>query len=459
MGIAIGLMVLVAAGVSWQIHRTWNRLLLEDLDRRARLTARDLAAHAAPHVAARNTTELLHLLADTRARTPGLAYVLVLDHRGDVVATTVPEPAVPALLAANGPAPGPLPRTIRVVTGDGPVHDVAMPMLDGRGVVRVGLTEESSRAEFAALVQRVVVVTLVLAFVGVLAAWGLTWIITRPLHDMVQLTRAVREGRYDGKAPVWSADELGTLAVAFNDMSRALGEKERIRQELLRRVIAAGEEERKRIARDLHDDAGQMLVSLIAGLGAAEAGMHDDAGRARLAELREVAARTLGGIHDLSVTLRPSLLDDAGLGPALRRHAAAFAKRFGVAVHCHGLEDHDGRRLPPEVEVALYRIAQEALTNAVRHGRAATVRLSFVRTPATAIVEIADDGQGFDETEWRTGARREDQLGLLGIEERAALLGGVMRVSTGPGAGTTVRVEIPVMQEAVDGEDQGAHRG
>jgi signal transduction histidine kinase len=449
MGIAIGLTLLVAGAVSWQIYRTWNRLLLEDVDVRARLTARDLAAHASPFITEINPAELRHLLVDAQARTPGLAYILVLDARGGLVAATLPERSAAGLLSANSAAAGQAPRTVRLDTAQGVVHDVAVPMLDGRGgVVRVGLTEEPSRHEIEALARRLIAVTLVITAIGAMAAWGLTWIITRPLHEMVQLTGAVREGRYDQRVPVWSADELGTLATAFNDMNQALGEKERVRQELLRGVIAAGEDERKRVARDLHDDAGQMLVSLIAGLGAAEAVTRDDASRARLADLRDLASRTLAGIHDLAVALRPSVLDDVGLAAALRRHAAAFSKRFGVTIHCHGLDDDAAERLAPEVEVALYRIVQEALTNAVRHGHATTVELSLHRTADATVIEIADDGTGFDPRRWRTEARREDRLGLHGIEERAALLGGIVQVTPGTGAGTTIRVVIPLVPKA-----------
>jgi signal transduction histidine kinase len=446
MGIAIGLTLLVTGAVSWQIYSTWNRLLLEDVDVRARLTASDLAAHTSPFLTAINPAELRHLLVDAQARTPGLAYILVLDARGALVAATLPETSAAGLLAANSAAAGQkAPHTVRLDTADGVVHDVAVPVLDGGGgVVRVGLTEEPSRHEIQALADRLIVVTLVITAVGAVAAWGLTWIITRPLHEMVQLTGAVREGRYDGRVPVWSADELGTLATAFNDMTRALGEKERMRQALLRGIIAAGEDERKRVARDLHDDTGQMLVSLIAGLGAAEAVARDDASRSRLADLRDLASRTLAGIHDLAVALRPSILDDVGLAAALRRHAAAFSKRFGVTVHCHGLDIDGAERLAPEAEVALYRIVQEALTNAVRHGHATAVELSLLRTADATVIEIADDGMGFDARRWRTEARREDQLGLHGIEERAALLGGTVHVTPGTDAGTIIRVVIPM---------------
>jgi signal transduction histidine kinase len=456
MGLAAGLMLLVAVAVSWQVYSTWNRLLLEDLEVRARLTARDLAAHAGPLVATRNAHELRHTLLDTQARTPGLAYVLVLDEAGEVIATTVPADTLPVLRGASVRPLRGVPRTTRVETALGPVHDVAMPMADGRGVVRVGLTEEHSRVALAALARKAGLATLAICGLGALAAWGLSRVITSPLDQMVQLARAVREGRYDGQVSVSSGDELGTLAAAFNDMTRALAEKESMRQELLGRVIAAGEDERRRVARDLHDDTGQMLVSLIAGLGAAEAAAPGDAERARLAELRDVASRTHAGIHDLSVALRPSLLDDIGFGAALCRHATSFAQRFGVAVHFRGLEA--GPRLPPETETALYRIGQEALSNAVRHGRATAVHFSFLRLPDTAVLEIEDDGQGFDALRV-ADARREERLGLLGIQERAALLGGVVEVGPGLEAGTIVRVALPLRGGESGDEDPSPDRG
>jgi signal transduction histidine kinase len=240
---------------------------------------------------------------------------------------------------------------------------------------------------------------------------------------------------------VRAGDEIGELAVAFNNMAATLEEKEIVRQKLLRRAIEAGEEERQRLARELHDQTGQLLTALIAGLGALETRASDPGQRAALVSLRELAAQTLGDIHNVSRALRPAALDDLGLIAALEKHCLIVAEHFGKPVSFH----HDGwdsdKRLPSEIEIAPYRIVQEALTNAVRHAAASRIQVLLQHKPAAVMVAIEDDGRGFDPGQRPTNG---DKLGLLGIEERAALLGGHACLESTPGGGTQLFVEIPV---------------
>jgi signal transduction histidine kinase len=212
---------------------------------------------------------------------------------------------------------------------------------------------------------------------------------------------------------------------------------QRVARDTVRRVVDAQESERKRLARELHDETGQALTSILLGLKPLEASMADDQSRAALAELREHVVAALQDVRRLAVELRPAVLDDFGLVPALERLTDAFAEQTNIRVDFHSaLGD---TRLPNEVETALYRVVQESLTNIVKHASAQRVSVSLARRPSGAAAVIEDDGKGFDQ---RT--LREDGLGLLGMRERLGLIDGRLEIESRPGAGTTVVAEVPL---------------
>jgi signal transduction histidine kinase len=227
------------------------------------------------------------------------------------------------------------------------------------------------------------------------------------------------------------AETFGARAALAVDLS------ERIAQDSFRRVVEAQELERRRLARELHDETGQALTSILLGLKALEERMADRASRAAAEELRELVVSTLQDVRRLAVELRPSALDDFGLVAALERLTASFTEQTGISVDFQtALADE---RLPGEVETALYRIVQESLTNVVKHARARRVSILLARKGGTVKAVVEDDGQGFDEAT-QTG----DGYGLVGMRERLALLGGRLEVESGRDAGTTIAAEVPV---------------
>jgi signal transduction histidine kinase len=240
--------------------------------------------------------------------------------------------------------------------------------------------------------------------------------------------------------------ELGRqLGVAIENarLWEELQDKEAMRGQLLRKIITAQEEERRRISRELHDEAGQALTSLLIGLKTMEKAEGMDQVRALISDLREVLNQTLDKVHDLAVELRPSVLDDLGLVPALARYVSGCSLRFGFEAEFEtaGL---DGRRLPPEVEITLYRIAQETLTNVARHANARHASVLLQRRKGAVVLVVEDDGEGFDVDPAIASAQEQERLGLYGVEERALLVGGLLTIESRPGAGATVSVEIPL---------------
>jgi signal transduction histidine kinase len=236
----------------------------------------------------------------------------------------------------------------------------------------------------------------------------------------------------------------GDVRLAESFVSRAsiaVDLSERVGRDALRRVVEAQELERARLARELHDETGQALASILLGLGQLEEAVEGDEARKAAAGLRELVVTTLQDVRRLAVELRPSALDDFGLVPAVERLAATVAEQSGPAVDVEA--QLGGARLPAEAETVLYRIVQESLTNIVKHASAARVSITLVRKGGSAVVVVEDDGSGFD-----PGALREGALGLAGMRERVALVGGRLTVESSPGAGTTLVAEVPAGEPA-----------
>jgi signal transduction histidine kinase len=216
------------------------------------------------------------------------------------------------------------------------------------------------------------------------------------------------------------------------------------------------EAEARRIAQELHDEVGQALTSLLLQLKGVEEAGTLEAGRQRAATLRPLVAKTLTEVHNLIRAIRPGNLDDLGLASALERYVQGYAAATGLRVDfcAAGLE---GATVSPEAETALFRIGQEALTNTARHAKASTLSVTLSRRGDTAVLVVEDDGAGFDVETVRRARRDDGGLGLLGMEERASLLGGRLTVESRPAAGTTVVAEIPLGATGGRGEyDHGS---
>ncbi len=323
-------------------------------------------------------------------------------------------------------------------------------------------------------------------------AWGAARSVTRPIAVLTGAAERIAAGGLDEPIPELGDDELGRLGRSLDGMraslrdllsqvahaneklelrveertgelaraNEQLRERDAQRQRLLRTVITAQEDERKRIARELHDETTQSLAVLVMGLETAVAALKGGGPLPRLDEVKALAVRTLEEVHRLIFDLRPAVLDDLGLFSALRLYAERVLGGRGIAVRCE-IQELD-RRLPPEVEIALFRIGQEVMNNIARHARAESVLIQLGPYPLAQLVggvsvgcapgeakgasrelriEIEDDGQGFD-----PGTAPEDRphYGLLGIRERAELLGGVAIIDSSPGHGTRIEVRVPI---------------
>ena len=239
----------------------------------------------------------------------------------------------------------------------------------------------------------------------------------------------------EGDDPRFTDDDLRLAETFAPRAATAVDLSARVAANALRRVMEAQELERRRLARELHDQTGQELTSVLLGLKAVEEAKSDAERAEALAGVREQVVGTLHDVRRIAVELRPKALDDFGLVAALERLRETFSEQTGMRVD---LESQIRERLPTHVETALYRIVQEALTNIVKHAQASAVSIVLARKANVVTAVIEDDGRGFNLAGTREG------LGLLGMGERLALLGGKLKIESSHGAGTTIVAEVPL---------------
>jgi signal transduction histidine kinase len=268
-------------------------------------------------------------------------------------------------------------------------------------------------------------------------AGGLTALVV-PLVFHQQAIGVISALNKDGPDPRFTDDDL-RLAEAFSTRAAlAVQLSERVARETVHAILNAQEAERSRIARELHDETGSALSAVLLGLTAIDQAPTRLEARLASAALRETARTTLENVARMAFELRPPVLDQLGLAPALKDLSRGLAEQGGPAVELN-LDLATAERLPPKVETALFRIIQEALTNVVKHADANTVQITLARQTRSVVLTVDDDGRGFS-----LAQARADHFGLVGMRERTASVNGALDIESKPGAGTRLTVKMPL---------------
>lgn len=451
MGIVLGGTLLLSLVLTYQAHHALSVIMERDLLAQGVSLGRNLAARSTDLILINDTYALDQLLMETQKNNSDLRYAFVIDLQGNVIAHTFGNGFPVGLLDLNQVASGAYQNTISLQTREGLVWDIAVPIFEGRaGIVRVGISNQRLQSALSDLTSQVLLATAIVLGLSLLAATFLTFILTRPILELVEATRSIGRGDFSHRLRRWANDEIGDLTEAFNQMSTELGkadevrrERELLRRQLLERVIAAQEEERRRIARELHDSTSQSLTSLMVGLRALESDCDSPKVRQHSGELRRVAGQVLEDVHTLAVQLRPAVLDDLGLSAALNRLAKEWQKRHSIETSV--IVHLGNERLTDPLETALYRSIQEALTNVAKHAQAKSVNVLVERRQTDIVAVIEDHGRGFNLEQ----AHRDGHLGLLGIRERAESLGGSLTIESSPGLGTSLYIQLPLAVQAI----------
>lgn len=446
MGIVVGFVLLLGFVVTIQVRLTLSRTLHTQLEEQSISVTHDLAARSTDLILINDMYRLHELLQNTQNNNTNVRYVLIVTPEQEVLAHTFGSGFPAGLLEANTVAFDQHHHTVILETKEGKIWDTAVPIFGGQaGIARVGIADTNVQQAMNSVTGQLLITTLLVSAIGITAATLLTWLVTRPILQLVKAAQKIGQGDFTQRVERWADDEIGELTEAFNIMASELGqaaeertERDTLRAKYVNGFIAAQEDERKRIARELHDSTSQTLTSLVIGLRTLSNSCSDSTIRIHAEDLREVAAQALDEVHDLALQLRPSVLDDHGLPEALNRHLIDCRRRHPLTIDLaiNGLE----QRLPPNIETALYRIIQETLNNIFRHAQATTASICVERRNDQVVTIIEDDGQGFD----LEAVKSKGRLGLYGIQERVELLSGQITIESTIGSGTSLFIEIPV---------------
>ncbi|MBE0689085.1 MAG: sensor histidine kinase [Anaerolineae bacterium] len=455
LGIVLSVIIALGAIVIYQIRDVLTLRLIDSLETQGIALAGGIADQASNDVGLRNLTAVVTLLQreqthySSNSHNTKVDFLYIANDAGEVLASSgvLPEhrPTIDAPQPINA-------HDDASIYFDGTVLEIVRPIRNTGWNLHLGLLSESISQTATDVTLRLFVIILVMIAVGFAAAFFLTWILTRPILDLVTATDAVAKGDYSRRVPRWADDEIGELATAFNTMTEALetaaqerAERDRMREQYISGVIVAQENERKRIARELHDSTGQSLTALLVGLQDLKQAQVNGGGSGRIDRLRDVVSHALDEVRGIAWRLRPSVLDDLGLQSALERLIEQYQQQQGITVDLvmRGLPP----RLSPTLETAIYRIVQEGLTNIARYAQAQTASVVIGEHDDTIRIIIEDDGAGFDP---KQVAQSSTSLGLQGIRERAGLFGGTLKIDSSSGHGTSLFIAIPFKQEDVE---------
>lgn len=436
----------------------WN--LLDDivgqlLEKRGVEIAAHVAQGSSNYVLTDDSYNLFELASQTMDSSEDIRYIMVFDSNNRLLAHTFQGGIPKGLLAFDAAAMTSPYRTATFASNEGAIHDVVVPIENGAvGFVRLGMTEEYTRNLIMRHIRDIIVAIFVVCGVAAVIASVIARRITRPITELAQVAAAITEGNPAVRATAADHDEVGKLAMAFNDMASSLinankdkeelldelRAKEQLRATLISKLITAQEDERKRISRELHDETSQALTSLMLTMRVLAEDATSDAQREALLTGRDVAADILRDVRQLAIELRPPVLDDLGLVPAIKKYIEKFDDRQGLSIELSTTGAI--RQIDGQIAVALYRIIQEGLNNVVKHSGAKKVRINIADNRAYISLTIADDGRGISGDDLLK-AQRESRLGLYGMRERVELLQGRMEIETSPEGGAALIITVP----------------
>lgn len=294
-------------------------------------------------------------------------------------------------------------------------------------------------------------------FTALIVNLSMSSLVTKRLESLARALRGFGRGDHKIRLENEGPDEIGQLGKSFNEMSQRIEKDEienlklsRQRGELLKRLITAQEEERKRVSRELHDDLGQALSALSLYVQSLEKQINSNPDRAieQLGQIGDLIEETTERMYELVLALRPSALDELGLVAALRTHAEKFLEGSGITFTLDAR--NYSSRLSPDLETALYRVFQEALSNVRRHARAKAVKIKLELRNGMFIGEIVDDGKGFDLKTLENNGDDPRGLGMLSIKERISQYCGEVEILSQPGKGTTIRIQLSTSETNCD---------
>lgn len=427
----------------------WNTLssiMRQDLADRGQAVAASVAELSSTHIQYNNIEALDELVYLAKSNNEFVDYIFIIDPQQQIIAHTFQKGIPKNLLEMHLPLAGEsLPSTIHIMSDKGPLQDVLYPVEDSSlGYIRVGVNENSLNALLEDKFIELAGIALLVGILGALFVFKLTRVFTQPLDELTQQAELISDGHFSlPPLAVSSSDEFGRLTQAMNTMSKHLYSGELERKRLLGHLLKAQENERKRIAMELHDESGQALTAMIFSIRALANQTPEGELKNYILAVRDEAANILQKLKTLAVELRPPVLDELGINAAVNKLISSYQQ-------CHHLQITFASNLNIQPDsttsLALYRIIQECLTNIVKHSQATKAVITLAGDTNIKLI-VKDNGIGIT-TDQIIKARRANHLGIYGIQERIKILDGKMKIcSIMPEWPTVYEIELLAVQK------------
>ena len=449
LAIVLGVTLILTLSIMAYAHTAFRSGLEEQLNEKSISLAQNIAARSAEPVLTNNVFELYDLAYNTKENNRDVLYVIMEDSEKNILVHTFQDYFPQDLQEVEHAFDGNEATVVRKFnTEKGVLRDVAAAIFDEtkpEKIVRLGVVDYSVQSALATTTRQILLIsTIILLAAGTLVYFISSVTFIKPVNALLESVQAVSRGELERQVEINTGDELSELADNFNSMTCKLAETKRMRDSLLQKTINSQEEERQRVARELHDETGPTLSTLTISLQLLEGAQDQKEYREKIEEFRQLLLHTVEQIRGMVWKLTPTLLMDLGLKAALESFINKFwqEQEWELDLHISGLED---RRLPAEVEITAYRVIQEALTNIYKHAEAGKVEIRVEATDKQLEVAVVDDGVGFEPELFEK--KGKSGLGLRSMRERVELVRGKLQVSSSPHEGTTVEFTIPLPEE------------
>jgi signal transduction histidine kinase len=459
LGAILTSLLFLALLLGFIIWESLTKMMTEDLEKRGISIANNIASASSDYILMDDHYSIHLLISQIKQANEDVRYIMIINSNGAVIGHTFADYLPKGILNAHIQDDTNIGITT-LTSDEGNIHDILVPIEQGDvGVVRVGMTEKIAKSYILFKIVQLVLATLIVCMVAAGIAYYVTVFITKPINSLVDTAIGISEGNLSLRATVVGNDEVGQLAQAFNEMTdnlinsrnkveillQKLQEKDYLRDELIIKLLSAQEDERKRISRELHDETSQALASLMITMRVLANDAQDKEQQNLLNTCRDITAGILQEIREIAVELRPPIIDDIGLIPAVHKYVKEFEEKHSIGVKLLFFEP-ETNSINNQVALTLYRIIQESLTNVVKHAFATNITIRMWEINNSVNLTILDNGQGILETDSKK-AYQQNRIGIHGMKERAELLGGTFAIKTKETGGTKVMVSIPLIQK------------
>jgi|GEM_PF-194097 len=455
--LVIGMILVSGLLIGIIMLRTTSQLLENQLDKRGMEIANSLASLSANDILLEDYFSISDRLDKTKSNNEEVRYILITDSTGHILVSTfnkvLPVGIERVRLPANEATAKPWIKSFD--SNEGVIRETLFPVEKGTiGYIRIGMSENITKSLLAEKVRDIILAVLSICTLAAVCTTWLSYLLVQPIRILVDAVGRIQKGDYNVRLNVKRTDETGNLARAFDGMAhglrkknrenrqllRELQAKEALRLSLIRKLFTVQEDEQRRLSRELHDETGQCMASLLAYIKVLHTKLTTDEQRKLLSEARSVTVNVLEGIRKMAVELRPPALDYLGVVAAMEKYIVNFNQHASLRVRF--VPPPDKLRISNDVAVSLYRILQESLTNIARHAAASHAAVVITQEEKFVCMKVRDDGRGM-EADAIEIARQNNRLGLFGMQERTELLGGTFQVESAKGEGTTITVILP----------------